>query len=231
MDRRTFLLAGAATLAGCASLGYGREGPPVPAPEYRVGDRWTYRARDGFMTPVVWDETHEVIAAGVEGIRVRVTQRGPSVGSTREELLAAPGLVRVGAVFDDETRRFDGTLKRYDFPLVGGKVWNQWIGNYNDELRRKGDINRWVRVGGWSTIVTPAGTFDAVALRVVMHLDDDEFWRDRTECTYLTWYAPAVRNFVRDQREAEYQERGNRFDTGRIRSQHALVELVSYAPA
>jgi hypothetical protein len=234
LARRRFLLASGAltigSLSGCASVGIGASGPPVEAPQYRVGDRWVYRARDGFRTPVVWDETHEVTAVGADAIHIRVVQRGPNVDNTREEVLAAPGLVRIGAVFDAETRRFRGTLERYAFPLQTGKSWNQWVDNYNDQLRRDGNINRYVRVGGWQTIATPAGSFEAIALNVVMHLDDDEFWRERTECTYLTWYAPAVRNVVRDEREAQYWEKGNRFDTSPVRSQHALLELASYTP-
>lgn len=230
ITRRAFLLAGAAGLAGCAGLPIGESGPPVAAPAYRVGDRWTYRARDGFRMPVAWDETHEVTASGPEGLRFRITQKGPTVDNVREEVLAAPGLVRVGAVFDEETRRFAGTLKRYDFPLVGGKTWNQWVRNFNEVLHREGDINRWVHVGGWRKVTTPAGAYDAVALHAIMHLDDDEFWRERTECAYLTWYAPSVRNFVRDEREAQYIEKGAGFDNARIRSQHALVELTSFTP-
>ena len=34
-------------------------------------------------------------------------------------------------------------------------------------------------------------------MRVVMRLDDDEFWRGPTTCDDRVWYAPAVRAFVR----------------------------------
>ena len=231
ISRRTFLGSLALALGGCVTLGPERAGPPVAAPAYRVGDRWVYRARDGFRLPVVWDETHEVIASGPSGIRVRVTQRGPNIDNVREEVLDAPGVLRVGAVFDAETRRFPAEpLRRFDFPLVTGKVWSQRVPNEHDTPVRTGRIERWVRVGGWGSIATPAGTFDAVGLRVFTRLDDEEFWRYATECNDLLWYAPAVRNVVRDEREAEYAEKGDDSTLGRIRSQHALVELVSFAP-
>src|SRR5437870_3936093 len=138
-SRRSFLIASAATVAagvtGCqtvaapggtaAATGAAGTAGSIAAPVYRVGDRWTYRVQDGFRKPVVWEEKHEVIAVGADGIRVRVTQQGPSVSSTREEVWSAPGLVRVGAVFDDETRRFQGTLQRFVFPLGSGESWNQ----------------------------------------------------------------------------------------------------------
>ena len=121
-SRRSFLIASAATVAagvtGCQTTAAPAATPAaaagtIPAPVYRVGDRWTYRVQDGFRRPVVWEEKHEVIAVGANGIRVRVSQQGPSVSGTREELWSAPGLVSVGAVFDDETRRFQGALQRF----------------------------------------------------------------------------------------------------------------------
>ena len=77
-------------LAGCATgPAVSREGPAAEAPTYRVGDRWTYKARDGFGLPVIWDEVHEVTAVGPDGITMRVTQRGPSVDNARIEKLVS----------------------------------------------------------------------------------------------------------------------------------------------
>jgi hypothetical protein len=162
---------------------------------------------------------------------VRVTQRGAGVDNVRMEQWSAPGRVRVGAVFDEETRRFEQDLRRYDFPLVQGKTWNQWVRNYDETTKRTGDLNRYVRVGGWRKVTTPAGTFDAIGLLVVMHLDDEEFWRERTACTYQLWFAPAVKATVREEKEAQYFEKSGKVDSGAIRSQHALLELVAYAAA
>lgn len=231
--RRTVVAAAAVVLtAACTGAFPTLEGGPrVPVPTYAVGDRWVYRAQDGFLRPTTWEEVHEVTAVTPEGITVRVTQRGPNVDVDRTEVLSSPGHVKVGAVFDAETRRFTQDLLRYDFPLAPGKSWNQWVHNRNETARREGDVNRYVRVGGWRRITTPAGTFDAIALSVVMHLDDDEFWRERTDCTYQLWYAPAVRAVVREEKEAQYFEKSGKIDSGPIRSQHALVELVAYAPA
>ena len=53
-----------AVLAGCASppgTG-GTAGPPVAAPTLKVGDRWVYRGKDGYRVPVLWEETHEIVA-------------------------------------------------------------------------------------------------------------------------------------------------------------------------
>src|SRR6478752_5187864 len=133
MDRRTFMLAAAAaTLPGCVIVG-GTAGPPAPAPLYRVGDRWIHNGQDGFRAPVIWEETHEVIAVNAQGISVRITQKGPTVDTTRTEQWPSPGIVSVGALFDSETRRFDPVpLTRFQFPLTGGERWNQRLNNFDE---------------------------------------------------------------------------------------------------
>ena len=222
-----------ASLASCAGVDQRGDtsGAVAAAPSVAVGARWVYRGREGFRLPLVWEETHEVTRVGADGIAVRVTLKGPSLDIEREELLAAPGLVRVGAVMDIETRRFRTPLERFRFPLAPGETWNQWVDNFNERLNRPGQINRYVRVGGWEKVATPAGTFDALRMRVLMRLDDEEFWRYPTTCNYVVWYAPAVGATVREEKEAEYRERGDEMDgQGAIRAQHTLLELVSYTP-
>lgn len=226
-------LALAAVLGACATPDRPGDtsGAVATAPTPAVGARWTYRGREGFRSPLVWEETHQITSVAASGISVRVTLKGPSLDVEREEVLAAPGVVRVGALMDIETRRFATPLIRYRFPLAPGETWNQWVDNFNERLNRPGQINRYVRVGGWEKVTTPAGVFDAIRMRVLMRLDDEEFWRYPTTCNYLIWYAPAVGASVREEKEAEYLERGDRMDgMGAIRAQHTLLELVSYTP-
>jgi hypothetical protein len=207
-------------------------GPVAAAPALpAVGARWIYRGREGFRSPLMWQETHEVTASGGNGVTVRVTLKGPYVDYERQEVSVGPGLLKTGALMDIETRRFATPLERYRFPLAPGASWNQWVDNFNETSRREGQINRYVRVGGWEKVSTPAGVFDAIRLRVLMRLDDEEFWRYPTTCNYVIWYAPAVGAPVREEKEAEYLERGDQMDgTGAVRAQHTLLELVSYAP-
>ena len=89
----TVAVSALAALAGCAGPGGAGSGPPVEAPAYRVGDRWVYHGDDGFRVKTEWDETHEVVAIGPEGITVRITLKGPTTDVTRTELWAAPGQV------------------------------------------------------------------------------------------------------------------------------------------
>lgn len=217
-------------LAGCAGFDAPGGGPAAQAPTFRVGDRWVYRATDGFRLPLQWVETHQVVSIAPDAITIRITETGPDARGERTEVWSAPGLLKTGSVFDEEMRRFATPIKIYEFPLAPGERWNQWVDNLNAATNKAGQINRYVTVGGWENVTTPAGTFDAIRLRVLMRLDDEEFWRGPTQCNYLIFYAPAVGAMVRAEKDAEYWEKSDRRDgIGAIRSQHALLELESYA--
>ena len=231
---RSFVLALATgvLLQGCATTEFtGTSGPPAAAPTFKVGDTWTYHGREGFRAPTEWEETHEVTAVGPEGITVRVTYSGDTVSGSRTEVWSAPGSLRVGALMDIETRRFATPVTFYAYPLATGATWNEWVDNFNESTKREGRINRYTRVGGWEKMSTPAGTLDVIRLRVLMRLDDDEFWRDNTTCNYLIWYAPALGTTVREERDAEYLEKGNRMDTSVVRAQHTVLQLVAFKRA
>jgi len=176
---------------GTMSIG-GTAGPPVPAPIYRVGDSWTYHGEEGFRLKVMWDETHEITAIGPDGITVTVATTGQGQNTVRTEKWQSPGVVQIGAVLGDETSRFDPALVRYQFPLTTGDSWQQRIRNLDQPPRPYGPILRTVNVGGFQSVTTPAGTFDAIMMRVILTLDDETAFRWPTQCTGLVRYAPTA---------------------------------------
>lgn len=231
MDRRSFMLATPAVMVGgCVSVG-GASGPPAPAPTVRVGDRWVYNCSDGYRVPVTWVETHEVTIIDSTGIAVRVTLVGPTMNYTRVELWVSPGVVSIGSVYDDaENRSFESPLVRYQFPLTPGADWRQNLRNRNPENELMSSVIRYVKVGGYQSITTPAGTFNAVAMRTIMSVDDNNPFRFPTECNYETWWAESVGAKVRETKYATYRERGDR-DSVSIRAQNTTIELASYSRA
>ena len=78
---------------------------------------------------------------------------------------------------------------------------------------------------------TPAGTFDAIGLRIMMNLDDEEFWRTATEANYLFWWSPAVGNTVVEEKESQYFDKGDPLSRVAHRSQHGLLQLTSFRRA
>ena len=232
MDRRTFVLAApAALLGGCVSVP-GEAGPPAPEPVFRVSDRWVYRCSDGFRVPVTWIETHTVVAIGAQGIDVRVELRGGGGDYDRMERLASPGVVRSGAVYDPvETRHFEPPLIRYRFPLTPGATWNQILRNPDPANGLVSNVNRFVRVGGWQQVTVPAGTFDAIVMRILMSVDDNHPFRFPTNANYDVWWSPKAGAAVRETKFATYRERGDGREAIEIRAQNTTIELESFVHA
>lgn len=230
MRRRSFLCAAPAlALAGCANVPGAGTGPSAPAPAWRVGDTWTYDCRDGYRVPVTWRETHEVIIIDATGIAVRVTARGETMNFARTELYTAPGQLLVGAVYDNaETRRFRSPLTLYRFPLAPGASWNETVANYDELTQREDSVNRYARVLGREPVATPAGTFDALALRVFMNLNVNDPFQFPTQCDYVQWWSPEVGAPVRETKSAAYIERNSGSDPAQVRTQNTVIELVAY---
>jgi hypothetical protein len=222
-------MAAAFFVGACASVDVGgNPGPPAPAPDYRVGDRWVYHAETGYRTKVEWNETHEIVSIGPDGITVKVIVKGPTIDVERIEKWSAPGVVLQGAVYEAETDRFDPPLIRYKFPLTPGETWNQRVRDLDQEPGPYGPISRYVTVGGYEKITTPAGTFDAIGMRVIMELDDETFWRFPTQCNYLIWYAPAIGASVREHKSSHWRDKGGQDASGYHPGQYGGLELVSY---
>ncbi len=230
MDRRSFLLAAPTLfLGGCVSVG-GVAGAPGPAPIFRVGDRWVYNCKEGYRVPVTWVETHEVVAVEASQIRVRVALVGQTMNIERMEELVSPGVVSVGAVYDNaETRRFKTPLIRYQFPLTYGSTWTQYLEDFNPANQLVSQINRFVKVGGYERVETPAGTFDAIVMRILMSVDDNNPFRFPTNCNYVVWWAEQAGAMVRTTKYATYRERGDSLDGFEIRAQNTTMELASYS--
>jgi hypothetical protein len=232
MDRRAFLLATPGlALAGCVSVG-GAAGPPAPAPVIRVGDRWVYHAADGFRNPVTWTETHEVVSMDGAGFDVRVTLEGPPRNYVRTERFTAPGIMTVGSVYDPvETRHFESPVTVFQFPLTPGTSWNQNLRNLDPANGLVSQINRNVHVGGYEQVGTPAGSFNAIAMRILMTVDDNNPFRWPVQCNYMVWWAPEVGAMVRMTKFATYRERGDGPESIQIRAQNTVIELVSFRRA
>jgi hypothetical protein len=134
--------------------------------------------------------------------------------------------VRVGAVYDAETRRFDPAAIRYEYPMSVGQSWRQSIRDSTRRLALRPDPAE-TRILGYEPVTTPAGTFDALRISIIMQLDDETFWRWPTQCNYEIWYAPDVGAMVRMERRSHYLQKDG-LATPRIPGQNSVLELVSF---
>jgi hypothetical protein len=231
--RHTLAALSALAAAGCGGpdvFGGGVAGPPLPAPVYRVGDRWTYDCSDGYRQPVTWVETHTVTRAGPSGIDVGVVIDGPTMKYQRVEHLLAPGIVTSGEVYDNvETRNFVEPLVRYPFPLTPGTSSQQSLQNFDPATQLRSNIQRRVRVDGYASVSVPAGTFNALTLRILMVVDDNNPFRYPTNCNYQVWWAAEAGAMVRMTKYATYIERGDGPAAVAVRAQNTTMELAAFS--
>src|SRR5439155_1227837 len=121
----------------------------------------------------------------------------------------------------------DPALIRYKYPMTGGATWSESVRDLNKPPGPYGPIRVHATVGGYETVSTPAGSFDAIKLRYLIQLDDETFWRYPTQCDYVVWYAPSIGAMVREQKRSYYIERSVE-SAPQVPGQNAVIELTSF---
>jgi len=216
----------AASTAQCANL-RGAAGPAAQAPQPHVGDRWVYRATDGFRNQVAWEETYEVTSVAPDAINVKVSVKGAGVDHTRTEIWSAPGVMTQGAILEAETRRFEPAWIRYKYPMATGDSWSQSIRNPDTQPGPYGPMQSKVTVGGYEKVSTPAGTYNAIKLRYFLRLDDETFWHMPTEADYYVWYAPELGVLVREEKRSRTVQKGHNAGSANFGTR-AIYQLASF---
>ncbi len=216
-------------LLGCETQPLTRIAAPVPAPALVVGDHWQYRITDNLRRGVQSTLDVEVIAIsnGVASLRM-VTVDANGKSEITEEMNANGGLV-VGALKEDPVRRFPTPVTLFDFPLEDGKSWRQVIDTISPETGLRAQILNYGTVRGQTTSTAPAGTANVIFLARIIQLDDEQFWRSRTDRRDSVWYAAQFKAPLRENREAQYTW----FSGGApqvVRTESTIRELVSFRP-
>jgi hypothetical protein len=183
---RRVVLLGVAALAGagCAAdmpkHAAQQYAESIPRPEWRVGDRWSFRRTvlDGVTTVVA----HQVVAATLEGYTVRVSGLA---GDVSREWTTDLGLVRE-AFGDGTTARYEPPATYFVWPLTPAKTWTQEF-QYTDGRSDGRYANTWKIGTDVEPIDTVAGRF--YALRI-------ERWGGPRRLESY-WYNPRVRYWVR----------------------------------
>ena len=186
---------------------------PVPRPEVKVGDRWSYQRVDYDSGRVFGRYTMEV-AFAERGVIHVVTTRAKKLEERDNTFTSDWNAVATdGRVFNPHT----GLLR---FPLrVGDSYRTQFEAAILKKSGRASN-DRQVKVVGWEEVEVPAGKFRAlkiVAEGSFQRLDNASSGTSRN----VIWYVPEVRRWVKMVGENRPIGRGGR-------GEHTGEELLDY---
>lgn len=205
MKRRTFLTAGSALLlSACATPPRGSfDATEVPAPQWRVGDSWTFRRTDGYNGVPRGVLTRLVESVDQNGIRFVTTNEAGSV--LDDALFESPGIEKSGTLSEDGPVKgvFSPPLRIYDYPLVSGKQWRQSLVR-TDANGFRTPMTASVRIEGWEEARAGDKSYKALVIRRNFVLGEKDafigssfsgiLYREEVE-----WYVPELRGAARMQ--------------------------------
>lgn len=217
-------------LAACASA------PPVgvvpasvAAPDFRPGERWTYRLRDGYNGEVQRSFREEVQSVGSEEISTRLAGERIS-GSATEAYTREGNPISVHLGRAALQTSYSPYYPAYVFPLEVGRKWQQKF-VLQQPTGKRVNASLYGRVVAWEHVSVPAGEFDALRVNRQIYLDDEEFWRTGTVIDETDWYVAAIGRYVRHEDKSAYLEKSVRRGGAERRGDWTIVELQDYQPA
>ena len=202
---------------------------PVNVPRLVVGDHWQYKITDNLRRGVITLLDAEVVSIANGVATLREIYDGPYGRSELTEEIDANGWLVVGALKEELTRRFTTPIEMYDFPLEQGKTWRQTVNTTSPDTQLPAQILTYGTVQGMRPVTVPAGAFDAVYIYRIIQLDDDQFWRTRTERRDSVWFVPAAKGPARELRDAQYTLLSGGVSPV-VRTENTTRELTSFKP-
>ena len=200
MKRRTFLTASSALLlSACATPPRGGfDATEVPAPQWRVGDSWTFRRTDGYNSLPRGVLTRTVESVDRNGIRFVTTNEAGGV--LDDALFESPGIEKSGTLSEDGPVKgvFTPPLRIYDFPLVSGKRWRQSLVRTDANGFRTGTSVS-VRIEGWEEARAGDKGYRALVIRRNFMLGPKDSFSGILYREEVEWYVPELRGAARMQ--------------------------------
>jgi hypothetical protein len=189
-------------------------GAQSAAPDVHVGDVWKFRTLDGFTNETQSESTQRVVEINDREFVVELRNLSKDKTSLRY-------FTREWNIVDSDDGKYDPYYPEYKFPLTAGATWNEkYTFLPSAGVASSGFVK--ATVSAQEKVTVPAGTFSAY------RIDRDQEIRGNSETAVVTnthmttWYAPAVRRFVKRDWTVTRD--------GRVRSKVSVV-LVEYTLA
>jgi len=166
----------------------------VVAPVWKVGDKWTYRADNG------WEWTVETISIEKDFyVNVWLMPEGGSKGEWKQfyekKNMNCVKVIKDGKEDKEERNRLK---KRYDFPLYEGKKWSLNYSSYSHSRHQYYDCFEEFLVGGFEDVEVPAGKFRAIKVKVKFTVLEQP---RNLMGIYHYWWSPDVKAIIKEQKE------------------------------
>jgi hypothetical protein len=198
--------------------------PPLPRPEIKVGDTWTYRQVDSI------NKTSALAVLSVLNVSERAIQTVTKMQESAQELdgIWTPEWNAV-ATGEGEIYQPDSGWLRFPLPTSGSyEVAYELRRPRTDRIQLAESHTGRARVIGWEYIRVPAGNFRALKVEV-----DETFfilgWSARGGLSAKTviWYSPDVKRWVK----STYEDfgAGTLIGTGGMRLNAWTLELINYS--
>ena len=200
-----FLLTASIVRVACAD-------EPVAAPDVHVGDLWHYRTIDGLSRKAGVEFTHRVVDVSDHEIKVRL-ESGNSKGSELRSFNRDWNSLNVGHA------KFDPYYPGYKFPMSVGLAWKQEFRSTTTNGRGHSAFLSG-KVTALENVTVPAGVFEAYRIESDIEAVSSDPSAQSSKGHKTTWYAPAVKNYVRSESTISSE--------GRVRSK-SIDELVEYS--
>jgi hypothetical protein len=156
----------------------------VAAPVWKVGDEWAYRqeAPDRAVT-FVWSVDDIEKLDGVDHYVVKS-------GTRNIYLRTSDGAVTLEKVSGKPVNRYTPAWVLFGWPLSPGKKWEAQYHEERIDERTTEEVTRTCEAGAEETITVPAGTFATLLITCKNQRNG--------ALVYQQWYAPAVKQYVRE---------------------------------
>jgi len=181
----------------------------VEAPDVHVGDLWHFRTVDGFTNETTLEFTHRVVEVNDREIVVQLKNKNAK-GSELRYYNHEWNSVDSGDV------KFYPFYPAYKFPMSVGGAWKQeYRTTATNGKASTGYLSG--KVVAFEKVTVPAGVFDAYKTEADVETQGTDANANITKAHRVTWYAPAIKNYVRIEITTS--------SDGRVRSKN-ITELV-----